>query len=136
MALIKEKNLQTQEKLNGPELSYRSVLLLMPSVTFLLTCLCAQLLRPARLLETSCSAAHHAPLSMDFSRQEYWNGLPFPTPEELHDPGIRHTSPVSPALQVDALWLSHWGNPVLKNKNPPLIRFKFIVSPVSSPLLQ
>ena len=37
---------------------------------------------------------------MDFSRQEYWSGLPFPSPEDLPDPGIE---PVSPALQADAL---------------------------------
>ena len=41
--------------------------------------------------------AHHAPLSMGFSRQEYWSGLPFPTPGDLPDPGIES---VSPALQV------------------------------------
>ena len=41
-----------------------------------------------------------APLSMGFSRQEYWSGLPFPSPEDLPDPGIE---PRSSALQVDAL---------------------------------
>ena len=40
------------------------------------------------------TVAHQAPLSMGFSRQEYWSGLPFP------DPGIEPTSPVSPALQA------------------------------------
>ena len=35
---------------------------------------------------------------MEFSRQEYWSGLPFPPPGELPDPGIEHTSPMSPAL--------------------------------------
>ena len=35
-----------------------------------------------------------------FSRQEYWNGLPFPPPGDFPDPGIEPTSPVSPALQV------------------------------------
>ena len=40
-------------------------------------------------------AAHQAPLSMGFSRQEYWNGLPFPPVENLLDPGIE---PASPAL--------------------------------------
>ena len=39
--------------------------------------------------------AHQAPLSMDFSKQEYWSGLPFPSPGDLPDPGIE---PVSPAL--------------------------------------
>ena len=41
---------------------------------------------------------HQAPLSIKFSRQEYWNGLPFPTPGNLPDPGIEPTSLVSPAL--------------------------------------
>ena len=39
-----------------------------------------------------------APLSMEFSRQEYWSGLPFPTPADLPDPGTEPTSPASPAL--------------------------------------
>ena len=44
--------------------------------------------------------ARQAPLSMGFSRQEYWSGLPFPSPEDLHDPRIE---PGSPALQADSL---------------------------------
>ena len=52
-----------------------------------------------------------APLSLEFSRQEYWNGLPFPTPGNLPDPGIEPMSPVFPALQTDALQLSHLGRP-------------------------
>ena len=39
-----------------------------------------------------------APLSMEFSRQEYWSGLPFPAPGHLLDPGIEHMSPTTPAL--------------------------------------
>ena len=42
--------------------------------------------------------AHQAPLSMGFPRQEYWSGLPFPTPGDLPDPGIESASPASPAL--------------------------------------
>jgi len=37
--------------------------------------------------------AHKAPLSMGFPRQEYWSGLPFPSPEDLPNPGIKATSP-------------------------------------------
>ena len=44
--------------------------------------------------------AHQAPLSMGFSRQEYWSGLPFPSPGDLPDPGIE---PRSPAFLADAL---------------------------------
>ena len=46
------------------------------------------------------SVAHQAPLSMGFYRQEYWSGLPFPSPGDLPDPGIE---PRSPALQADTL---------------------------------
>ena len=49
---------------------------------------------------TPWTAASQAPLSMGFSRQEYWSGLPFPSPGDLPDSGIE---PGSPALQVDAL---------------------------------
>ena len=42
--------------------------------------------------------AHQAPLSLRFSRQEYWSGLPLPSPGDLADPGIKPESLVSPAL--------------------------------------
>ena len=48
--------------------------------------------------------AHQAPLSVGFSRQEYWSGFPIPSPGDLPDPGIE---PKSPALQADSLPLSH-----------------------------
>ena len=46
------------------------------------------------------------PLSMGFPRQEYWRGLPFPSPGKLADPGIEPASPASHALQMDSLLLS------------------------------
>ena len=46
------------------------------------------------------SYACQVPLSMGFSRQEYWSGLPFPSPGDLPDPGVE---PESPALQADSL---------------------------------
>ena len=49
------------------------------------------------------TVAHQLLLSMEFSRQEYWSGLPFPPPGDLPDPRIKPTSPVSPTLQVDSL---------------------------------
>ena len=55
--------------------------------------------------------ACQAPLSMGFSRQEYWSGLPFPPPGVLPNPGIRTSSPESLALQVDSLLLSHCESP-------------------------
>ena len=42
---------------------------------------------------TPCTVAHQSPLSMGFSRQEYWSGLPFPSPGDLPNPGINATSP-------------------------------------------
>ena len=53
-----------------------------------------------RLVVTPWTVAHQAPLSMGFSRQEHWSGLPFPSPGDLPNPGIE---PGSPALQADAL---------------------------------
>ena len=53
-----------------------------------------------RLCVTPWIAAHQAPLSMEFSRQEYWSGLSFPSPGDPPDPGIE---PSSPALQADSL---------------------------------
>ena len=53
-----------------------------------------------RLFVTPWTVAYQAPLSMGFSRQECWSGLPFPSPGDLPDPGIE---PGSPALQADAL---------------------------------
>ena len=55
----------------------------------------AQSLSHVQLFVAPWSAAHQAPLSMGFSRQEYWSGLPFLAPGDLPDPGIE---PMSPAL--------------------------------------
>ena len=49
---------------------------------------------------TPWTVAHQGPPSMEFSRQEYWNGLPFPSPGDLPNPEIK---PRSPALRADAL---------------------------------
>ena len=51
-----------------------------------------------RLFETLWTVAHQGPLSMGFSRQEYWSGLPCPPPGNLPDPGIEPMSLMSPAL--------------------------------------
>ena len=63
-------------------------------VCVLVTQLCLILCDPLRTI------AHQAPLSMELSRQEYWSGLPFPSPEDLPKEGIE---PRSPALQADSL---------------------------------
>ena len=62
---------------------------------------------------TPWTVAHQAPLSMEFPRQEYWSGLPFPSPGDLSDPRIEAISPVAPTFQVDTLPLSHLGNRML-----------------------
>ena len=59
-------------------------------------------------LATAWTIAHQAPLSMGFSRQEYWSGLPFPSPGDLSHSGIE---PGSPALQADSLPTEPGGNP-------------------------
>jgi len=55
---------------------------------------------------------HQAPPSMGFSRQEYWSGLPFHSPGDLHNPGIE---PRSPALQADFLPSEPPRKPILKS---------------------
>ena len=59
-----------------------------------------KLLSRIRLFVTPWTVAYQAPLFMGFSRQEYWSGLPFPSPGDLPNPGIE---PGSPVLQTDAL---------------------------------
>ena len=59
-----------------------------------------KLLSCVQLFATSWTVAYQAPPSMEFCRQEYWSGLPFPSPGDLPDPG---TEPLSSALQADTL---------------------------------
>ena len=61
-----------------------------------------------QLFATPWTVAHQALPSMGFSKQEYWSGLPFPSPGDLPDPGIE---PRSPALQADALSYEPPGKP-------------------------
>ena len=51
---------------------------------------CSQLLSRVQLFANPWTVASQAPLSLEFSRQEYWNELPFPSPGDLSDPGIKH----------------------------------------------
>ena len=62
------------------------------------------------LCATLWTVARQASLSMEFSRQKYWNGLPFPSPGDLPDPGIE---PRSPALQADSWPSESPGKPQL-----------------------
>ena len=61
-------------------------------------CVCAQSLSLVQFFATPWTVTHEAPLSKGFFRQEYWCGLPCPSPGDLPNPGIKPTSPVSPAL--------------------------------------
>ena len=60
----------------------------------------SEVAKSVQLFVTPWTVAYEAPLSMEFSRQEYWSGLPYPSPGDLPDPGIE---PGSPALQADSL---------------------------------
>ena len=68
------------------------------SVSFILSISEVKSLSRVRLFAIPWTVVYQASLSMGFSRQEYWSGLPFPSPGDLPDPGIE---PRSPALQVD-----------------------------------
>ena len=65
---------------------------------------------------TPWTVAYQAPPSLGFSRQEYWSGLPFPSPGDLPNPGIE---PGSPTLQADSLHTTDWMVLVKNVKNSP-----------------
>ena len=85
---------------------------------------------------TPWTVAQQAPLSMGFTRQEYWSGLPFPPPRDLPDPRIK---PASTALQVDSSPLSRQGSPKYVNtlaftKSSQAIWWRvFLTTPHGSP---
>ena len=63
----------------------------------------AHLLRSVQLVAAPWAVAHQAPLSMEFSRQEYWSALSFPPPRDLPNPGIEPVSLASPNWQANSL---------------------------------
>ena len=65
------------------------------------------------------TAAHQASLSMGFSWQEHWSGLPCPPPGDIPNPGVEPASPVSPALHADTLPLYEASLVAQMVKNPP-----------------
>ena len=81
--------------------------------------------------QTLWTIAHQALLSMGFSRQEYWSGLPCSSPGGLPYPGIEPQCPMAPALQTYSLLLGHQGSPI-----PEEVRTPFIVSASSRALVQ
>ena len=72
----------------------------------------AQLLSHVQLFVILWTVAHQAPLSMGFSRQEYWSGLPCLPPGHLPNPGIKPEFPVAPPLQVEFLPTEPPGKPL------------------------
>ena len=75
-----------------------------------------QSLSCVQLFVTPWTVAHQAPLSMGFFRQEYWNGLPFPSPGDIPNPRIEHRSS---ALQADSLPSEPPGKPKAKFRGGP-----------------
>ena len=78
-----------------------------------------ELLSRVRLFATPWTVAYQAPPSMGVSREEYWSGLPFPSPGDLPYPGME---PRSPALQADALLPEPPGKPILPQKEDASVR--------------
>ena len=74
---------------------------------------CTKSLNHVQLFVTPWTIALQVPLSMRFPRQEYWSGLPVPSPGDLPDPRIKLASSVSPVLQVNPLPAELSGKPIL-----------------------
>ena len=64
-----------------------------------------------QLFATLCTVTHQAPLSVGFSRREYWSGLPCPPPRDLPDPGIEHTSLTSALAGRSFTSIAFWEAP-------------------------
>ena len=71
------------------------------------------MLSHVQLFLSPWTVARHAPLSLRFPRQEYWSGLPFPSPGDLPDPEIHPPSPASAALAGGFLTAEPPGKPIL-----------------------
>ena len=74
-------------------------------------CVCVRVLSRVWLFVTPQTVVCQAPLSMGFSRQEYWSGLPFPSPGDPPNPGIKPTSLAFPALAGGFFHHCHLGSP-------------------------
>ena len=85
------------------------------NITWLRKCIelhsVVQSLSHVQLFGTPWTVAHQAPLSMGFSRQEYWSGVPFPTQGDLPDPGIELASLGTPALAGESFTNGPPGKP-------------------------
>ena len=90
------------------------------ALIFTICCCCLVSKSYPTFLRPPHTVVHQAPLTMGFSRQEYWSGLPFPSPGDLPDPGIEPAAPTaSPALQEDSLPLSHQTSHLLPRLENP-----------------
>ena len=97
----------------------------MNKIALRICCLKWKSLSQVQLSETPWTVACQSPMSMGCSRQEYWSGLPFPSPGDLPNPGIK---PTFPTLQVDSLpseppgkpkWCQNVKTIILQTKNAP-----------------
>ena len=101
---------------------------------FLLQCVKVKSLSRVRLFVILWTVAHQAPPSMGFSRQEYWSGLPFPSPRGLPNPGMEPKSFTSPAV---AGWFfttsATWKAPFDSNKR--ILKGNYVTALGGAPLL-
>ena len=99
---------------------------------FYILCVCVlRCFSCVQLFETTWTVAHQAPLSMEFSRQEYWNGFLFPSLGDLPNPGIE---PGSPTLQADSCTILE--SSIFRNKMEMEIKGRKISCPcLAIPLL-
>ena len=91
---------------------------------------------PVLLFATLQTVAHQAPLSMGFSRQEYWSGLPCPSQGALPNPGIKLASLTSPALagrffSTSATWKAQFTNDNVYNILQMVMYIKMKINPLS-----
>ena len=90
-----------------------------------------KLVSSVQLFETPWTVAHQVPLSMGFPRQEYWSGLPFPSPGDFPNPGI---DPRSPALWTEPLPSEPPGNPALScMKNLSVLQENMLTASLEAP---
>ena len=80
-----------------------------------------------RLFATPWTVARQTPLSMGFSRQECWGGLPFPFPWDLPKPGIKPMSHVSPTLAGGFFSTKPPGKPMSRIKDPIQVQFSSVL---------
>ena len=90
-------------------------------------CMHPQLFYCVQLFTNPWAVAYQAPLCMEFSRQEYWSGWPFPSPGNLPDPVIELMSPVSPALSGRFITTQPPGKPCSAIVNSLVNRFDLLL---------